>query len=614
MLFLKKHSFTSALRARLLFSLLFPVTLSASHAQTSVSLNDLSAFQKPSKNWQIVGSVTADPEQASQLSTQPGTGVLVNLMDRTKNPQDLYTILEHGDADLELDYLMVKGSNSGIYLQGRYEVQLLDSWGNPRVTSGGNAGVYERWDETKPEGQKGYQGYAPRQNVSRAPGLWQHLKISFQAPRFGADGQKTENAKMLRVELNGVVVHENVTLLGPTRGAMSNDEKATGPLRFQGDHGSVAFRNVAITQYDKPRPDLTDLTYQIYGGKYEMEPTYDSLPPEAEGNSVVLTSDLRPKSTQYLIRYRGTLRVQEPGDYSFDLDVPGGGGLLRINEQEVVALNADEKTGEVTLPAGELPFELAYAKHVDWIEPALGLRVAGPGIREYLLTDELASRQEPVDPILVDPQEKPILRSFMDLPDGPRVTHAVSVGSPQQLHYTYDLDHGALVQVWRGDFLDATPMWHNRGDGSSRPRGSVQHLLNKPTLAIAPLRSAEAAWPEDTAQSSFRPRGYTLNKPGTPVFRYEAFGATVSDTLRVLEQGHGFQRSLNLQNPADSLYVRLAVGDITEQQAGLYTIDDQSYYLRIDDADGATPLIRTAGETQELLVPVRKKLTYSLLF
>ena len=328
---------------------------------------------------------------------------------------------------------------------------------------------------------------------------------------------------------------------------------------------------------------------------------------------MILTSDLRPKSAQYLIRYQGTLRVQEPGTYSFNLNVPGGGGLLRINEQEVVTMSADEKTGEVTLPAGELPFELAYAKHVDWVQPALGLRVAGPGIREYLLTDELASRQEPVDPILVNPQEKPILRSFMDLPDGPRVTHAVSVGSAQQLHYTYDLDHGALVQMWRGDFLDATPMWHNRGDGSSRPRGSVQHLGN-PVLAIAPLPSAEAAWPEDTAQSSFRPRGYTLTEPGSPVFRYEAFGTTVSDTLRVLEQGHGFQRSLNLQNPADSLYVRLAAGDITEQKAGLYTINDQSYYLRIDDAGGATPLLRTVGETQELLVPVRKKITYSLLF
>ncbi len=586
---------------------------SPAFAQSPISLDDLSAFQKPTKNWHIVGAVTADLEKKNSLTTQKGQGVLVNQMDRAKKPKDIYTTLEHGDIDLELDYLMAKGSNSGIYLQGRYEVQLLDSWGDTRVRSGGNGGIYERWDESKPQGQKGYQGYAPRQNVSRAPGLWQKLKISFQAPRFGGNGEKTEDAKILRVELNGVTIHENVTMLGPTRGAMADDEVATGPLRFQGDHGSVAFRNIKVTQYDKPRPELTDLTYQIYGGKYELEPAYDSLPPEAEGNSVVLTSDLRPKSAQYIIRYRGTLRVQEPGDYTFNLDVPGGGGILRVDGQEVVSLNADETSGKVSLSAGNLPFELAYSKHVDWVQPALGLRVVGPGIREYLLTDELASRREPVDPILVDPQEKPILRSFMDVPDGPRVTHAVSVGSPQQLHYTYDLDHGTLVQVWRGDFLDATPMWHNRGDGSSRPRGAVQHLASS-TLTVAPLASLQATWASDTTGSSFRPRGYTLAAPGVPTFRYEAFGATVSDTLRVLEQGRGFQRSLSLQNSADSLYARLAVGNITEHEAGLYTVDDQSYYLRIDDADGATPLVRTVGDTQELVIPVRTKLTYSLMF
>ena len=64
------------------------LTVSVSFAQSPVSLDDLSAFQKPSKNWQVVGSVTADLEQKNQLTTQPGTGVLVNLMDRIKKPQE----------------------------------------------------------------------------------------------------------------------------------------------------------------------------------------------------------------------------------------------------------------------------------------------------------------------------------------------------------------------------------------------------------------------------------------------------------------------------------------------------------------------------------------------
>ena len=584
-------------------------------AQSTITLDDLSAFQSPSKNWQIVGSVSADLEQPNQLSTSKGTGVLVNLMDKIKQPKDLYTKLEHGDIDLELDYMMAKASNSGIYLQGRYEIQLLDSWGDTNPWSGGNAGIYERWDESKPEGQKGYQGYAPRQNVSRAPGLWQHLKISFQAPRFDADGNKTENAKMLRVELNGVMIHEEVELLGPTRGPMSEQEVAQGPLRFQGDHGDVAFRNIQITQYDKPRPELTDLTYTIYEGKYETEPYYDSLPPEAEGASVLLTSDLRPKTNQFLIRYQGTLDVKEPGEYTFDLKVPGGGGLLRINRQEVISLEDDERVGKITLPAGEMPFELLYSKHVEWIEPALGLNIAGPGVREYLISDKVGSQAEPIDPILVDPQQKPVLRSFMDLPDGPRVTHAVSVGSPQQVHYTYDMGHGALVQFWRGGFLDATPMWHDRGDGSSRPRGSVQHL-GTPTMTLAPLTSDSATWKEDTTGTHFRPQGYVLNGDA-PAFRYQAYGATVTDSIGILDDGHGFQRQLTLQNQPDQkpLYARLATGsDVTLQENGLYTVNDKSYYLRVDDAGGAKPEVRDVAGGQELVVPVGQKLKYSILF
>ena len=94
---------------------------------------------------------------------------------------------------------------------------------NPQ--SGDNGGVYERWDESKPDGQKGYEGHAPRQNVSRAPGLWQHIKISFQAPRFEG-GVKVVNAKMLSVTLNGVLIQEDVDLTGPTRSSIAED----GPM------------------------------------------------------------------------------------------------------------------------------------------------------------------------------------------------------------------------------------------------------------------------------------------------------------------------------------------------------------------------------------------------
>ncbi|MEO6328238.1 MAG: DUF1080 domain-containing protein, partial [Ginsengibacter sp.] len=203
-------------------------------AQSALPLTDFTFFQSPGSAWKLVSDVNADLTKQEVFVTSPGTGILVNLPDAKNKGKDIFSNLQHGDMDMELDYMMAMGSNSGIYMQGRYEIQLLDSWGVITPTSGDNGGVYERWNESKPDGQKGYEGYAPRQNAGRAPGLWQHMKISFQAPRFNSSGQKIENAKMLRVELNGVSIQENIDMSGPTRGAMGNDEVPMGPLRIQG--------------------------------------------------------------------------------------------------------------------------------------------------------------------------------------------------------------------------------------------------------------------------------------------------------------------------------------------------------------------------------------------
>jgi hypothetical protein len=220
----------------------------------NIPLMDLSSFHEGTKSWQIAGDVMADIEKENKFYTSTGNGILVNISDEKRHGDNLITKSEYGDIELELDYMMAKGANSGIYLQGLYEVQLLDSWEVLNATAGDNGGIYGRWD---PKGREGYEGYAPRVNASRAPGLWQHLKISFQAPRFDPSGKKIKNAQIKRVELNGVVIHDRIELLGPTRGAMNKTEKAKGPLLFQGDHGSVAFRNIKIINGPKLPPERT---------------------------------------------------------------------------------------------------------------------------------------------------------------------------------------------------------------------------------------------------------------------------------------------------------------------------------------------------------------------
>ena len=581
-------------------------------AQNNLPLTDLSFFKQTASGWRVAGDVKADLTTKDVLIVSNGTGVLVNLPDKKNPGADLYTNSEYGDADLELDYMMAKGSNSGIYLQGNYEIQLLDSWGSVHMRPGDNGGIYHRWDESRGQGMQGYEGYASRQAVTKAPGLWQHLKISFQAPRFDNTGSKIENAKMLRVELNGVIIHENVELSGPTRSGMGA-EKSTGPLRIQGDHGPVAFRNIHITNYNKPRPELTNLKYSIYKGLYDKEPNYAKLPPEAEGPSIILSVNLNNLPDTFMLRYTGILKVKEPGEYSFNFFTGAGTGLLKINNQIVVPFGSVSRPIKATLPVGDLPFELLYSKFLDWAKPSIGLTVAGPGIREYIVSDVNSSAVDPVDPILIEATKNTLLRSFIDIPNR-RIVHAVSVGSPGGVHYTYDMDNGTIAQVWRGGFLDATPMWHERGDGSSRPTGSVL-LLGKPALNVGLLASATSSWKMDTSGTGFRPKGYVLDAEDRPVFKYLIYGSTVSDTIRVLEDNVGISREIVIQKSIKDLFVRLTSANTIEDAGnGLYLLDDKSYYLRIDDAEGAKPVILDRENKKELIIPVQNKVKYSILF
>ncbi|SJZ79718.1 PA14 domain-containing protein [Chitinophaga eiseniae] len=584
-------------------------------AQQAIPLTDLSGFKQPAANWRIAGDVNADLQKENALTATNGTGILVNLPEKGKHGQDLYTNWQHGDLDLELDYLVSSKSNSGIYLQGRYEIQLLDSWGAVTPRPSDNGGIYERWDDRRPEGQQGYDGHAPRQNASLAPGLWQHMKIAFQAPRFDAAGNKIANAVILKIELNGVTIQENVVLSGPTRGGMENNEVAEGPLRIQGDHGTVAFRNIKAQSYNAPKPELKAIQYAIYKGSFRQLPDFKTLKPVTTGEAAQLTSNLPGlPDNEFLVRYTAMLDVKAAGTYDFNLHTSGGGGQLKVNGQPLSGSRNRDARGGITLQPGSYPVEVLYAKNVDWAKPSLTLSVRSAAVREFVLSDLNVPADDPTDPILVAATENTVLRSFMDLRGGARVVHAVSVGSPVKVHYTYDMDHAAPVQAWRGEFLNTTPMWHDRGDGSSRPMGMVRILDNKPAMSLARLASAEAAWPSDTAGTAYRPKGYDLDPEGLPSFRFDIYGAAVTDTFRVLPGNTGLHRNLQVADTQDGLYARIAVADSISQLAdGTYMIGDKAWYVKMDN-NGAKPVIRRQQGKMELIVPVKTAIGYAIIF
>ncbi len=180
------------------------------------------------KNKWEVGTATVNDKGA--LVFKQGGGEMVNT---AGGGIDIYSEQEFGDCLIEVEVMVPKGSNSGIYLMGRYEIQILDSFGRDKLGMGDMGAIYSI--------------AVPKLNACLKAGEWQKYVIDFQAPRF--DGKKkTANAVFKKVTLNDKVIHENAEVLkGVTGGSIAGAEAPVGPLMFQGDHGPVAFRNVRVT-------------------------------------------------------------------------------------------------------------------------------------------------------------------------------------------------------------------------------------------------------------------------------------------------------------------------------------------------------------------------------
>lgn len=164
-------------------------------------------------------------EDGRVLEVVPGTG-------------DLLTREVWGDQRIHVEFRLPEmpdrqgqaRANSGVYVQGRYEVQILDSFGREPEIDGCGA-IYG----LRP----------PAVNASRPPGQWQSYDIVFRAPRFDDFGNLVENAR-ITVRHNGQLIHDDVELPRATRAALDDEQVPEGPLLLQ-DHGApVQFRNIWV--------------------------------------------------------------------------------------------------------------------------------------------------------------------------------------------------------------------------------------------------------------------------------------------------------------------------------------------------------------------------------
>ena len=553
---------------------------SAGENFTALSLDGAGSFQSFPSNWTLNGEVSMNPVKASSVTVKTGTGVLLG-----KPGASLATSQLFKDLRLKLEFMTSPGASGALVLPGGKRLVLADSWHQ--------SGTSEK--------TCGYIGQFPIQNAGKAPGLWQTLELAYDA---AADG-KTAFARIATVRLNDIVIQENVYL--PQQKAA-----VAVPLSFEVSAGAIAFRSIGYQQLSDSKPVvLSKLSYQLYTDAWDSK---SLVKLDHQKETTRLTQEVGGGMREFHLIYEGDINVSEAGKYFFTTWYTGPACALDIDGKNVVASEGSSSEeghrGAVELSKGTHRFKLRYSKY-PWRRPALGLRVEKSGIRAYDL-HALSSLPEP-DPepfIRVEPDSRPeMIRSFILLEgEQTKRTRCLSVGSPVGRHYTMDLNTGALLQVWKGEFADVTDMWHERGEPQLLAATGSKVLVS-PKSSLAFLTDINAGWP-DSSGVSFQ--GYHLDQQGFPVVKYKLAATEISDHL--VAGGDGMERRVQLINPqaGTKLYILMAVGDkVVRLDKGLYQVDNR-YYLKLDKR--AEVVERVKDGKQELVLPVTDSGSYSLFW
>jgi hypothetical protein len=380
---------------------------------------------------------------------------------------------------------------------------------------------------------------------------------------------------------------------------------------IQGDHGPVAFRNIRYRLLKESNVALTGINYQVFDGRFESENDFKGLEPTQIGATEQLTWEVAKKDNDFAVKYYAALEVPENDTYHFRAGT--GNALKLVIDNETVINYYERGKKAISLTKGVHALELTYFKSVSWVSPNMGLWVESSNSYPQALHSfsSFPPASNVASPIIVETGSSPkLLRAFLDYNGdrSQRLTHTIAVGDPAGLNYIYDMKSGSVVCTWRGGFVDATPMWNDRGDGSFRPIGVVQYLTSRPTL-VTPAGDASGTLNDLTG---FRSKGYTLDADGLPTFIYEYNGVNVSDKSRLIEEGKVLQREITSSGATTGASLRLAEGNkITQLPNGLYVVDEFSYYVSVQS--GQASIVNKNGK-QELQAPAGGTVVYQIIW
>ncbi len=499
-----------------------------------------------SSPWQSANKIILNPINEKKTQIIEGTSIIYSKSPNTSIVSEIKL------QDLKLKFYMLQSKSGNAKLNLGDNISLVFD-----MNSGDSFGAILKNNETI---------IKPLTLAKRKEGLWQ--KVELVLSLTGLNGIPV----IEKVILNDLLIHSNVLL--------SNLKNGNGNLSFSNQTGLLAFKDFEYIGFEKMKPlTLSNLTYTLEE-TYNADRSFESKKQEkVSGKSASLTTDIPNNFNKYILHYKGDLTVEKDAMYGFTLEHHGTGKLLIDGEQVVGSgeyLYRNPISGLKEIKAGKHSFEYIY--HPIYWRPVFGIEVSGADFRPYGLNDPktLPTRQLEGG-IFIDNVESKAktIRSFLNF-NQTKLTKVISVGTPEKIHYSFDLDNGSLLQVWKGKFADVTQMWHERGEPQLLyPSGLLTVLNNE----IPFFELSNEVQTKSDVYTEFVNSGYDLDQGGVPTYTYNWKNANFTQKFSPINGGLFCEITCN--QPLKFGYTIAIGNEITKLSDNLYKVDN--FYVEINE-------------------------------
>ena len=460
-------------------------------AQAQTASIPVSAWFKENPEWSSASAVKTIDDSTSLEATPDRSGSILYYTGRKPQTPQLHGEAYLDDCVLQTEFLLPAGSKAGIFLLGRYRVDLA---------SNGMGAIAAFAEPVTADANQ--TGIPPLQNAAGAATSWQTLEAKIRSPRFDEARNKTEDALLLEIKINGKIVQSNTVLRGWSRGSETPWHDRGGSTTILVDQGSLALRNFSLRRADfdavkvpevSGQPtnaaklvDLVTLgetTFRGFGcvechaiqrddnsvktgpnlfGLFTLEPRDRVVAAGGEGHRFTIKAD-----HAYLVR------------------------SLRTPLDELAIAEKGASKGQPFLPAMP-PFHPTVLS--DHLVNAVGAFLAtlnepaNQGAVIRLVTEAGVENYDPLTDrlqMLVD-QSVRIQRGPMEHVSA----RAIHVGLPSGINFTFDPRVLAIAKIWQGGFLDMSGEWLNRGGSGLKIGYNSREIdLGAAAVLLAPLNA-----------------------------------------------------------------------------------------------------------------------------